>query len=133
MTTRAAFLVMALVLSGCSAPGTVTPYLYDNGPDYLSEGLMRIQDSSGKIGYAVSGRLNVNRFGHLKVNIRTCKSEHFSRVRTARSVAIKGRRPSALRAFTPPLAAVEARGAGEPGPFELRLCGPFPCRKVVAA
>lgn len=85
----------------------------------------------------VSGRLNVNRFGHLKVNIRTCKSEqkseHFSRVRTARSVAIKGRRPSALRAFTPPLAAVEARGAGEPGPFELRLCGPFPCRKVVAA
>lgn len=40
MTTRAAFLVMALVLSGCSAPGTVTPYLYDNGPDYLSEGLM---------------------------------------------------------------------------------------------
>lgn len=52
MTTRAAFLVMALVLSGCSAPGTVTPYLYDNGPDYLSEGLMRIQDSSGKIGYA---------------------------------------------------------------------------------
>ena len=98
---------------------------------------MRIQDSSGKIGYAVSGRLNVNRFGHLKVNIRTCKSEqkseHFSRVRTARSVAIKGRRPSALRAFTPPLAAVEARGAGEPGPFELRLCGPFPCRKVVAA
>ena len=85
----------------------------------------------------VSGRLNVNRFGHLKVNIRTCKSEqkseHFSRVRTARSVAIKGHRPSALRAFTPPLAAVEARGAGEPGPFELRLCGPFPCRKVVAA
>ena len=86
---------------------------------------------------SVSGRVNVNRFGHLKVNIRTCKSEqkseHFSCVRTARSVAIKGRRPSALRAFTPPLAAVEARGAGEPGPFELRLCGPFPCRKVVAA
>ena len=85
----------------------------------------------------VSGRIYVNRFGHLKVNIRTCKSEqkseHFSCVRTARSVAIKGRRPSALRAFTPPLAAVEARGAGEPGPFELRLCGPFPCRKVVAA
>ena len=81
----------------------------------------------------VSGRVNVNRFGHLKVNIRTCKSEHFSCVRTARSVAIKGRRPSALRAFTTSLAAVEARGAGEPGPFELRLCGPFPCRKVVAA
>lgn len=85
----------------------------------------------------VSGRVNVNRFGHLKVNIRTCKSEqkseHISCVRTTRSVAIKGRRPSALRAFTPPLAAVEARGAGEPGPFELRLCGPFPCRKVVAA
>ena len=52
MTTRAAFLVMALLLSGCSASGPVTPYLYDNGPDYLSEGLMRIQDSSGKIGYA---------------------------------------------------------------------------------
>ena len=29
MTTRAAFLVMALVLSGCSAPGTVTPYLHN--------------------------------------------------------------------------------------------------------
>ena len=90
-----------------------------------------------KNGVLVSGRINVNRFGHLKVNIRTCKSEqkseHFSCVRTARSVAIKGRRPSALRAFTPPLAAVEARGAGEPGPFELRLCGPFPCRKVVAS
>ena len=42
MTTRAAFLVMALLLSGCSASGPVTPYLYDNGPDYLSEGLMRI-------------------------------------------------------------------------------------------
>ena len=41
MTTRAAFLVMALLLSGCSASGPVTPYLYDNGPDYLSEGLMR--------------------------------------------------------------------------------------------
>ena len=51
MTTRAAFLVMALLLSGCSASGPVTPYLYDNGPDYLSEGLMRIQDSSGKIGF----------------------------------------------------------------------------------
>ena len=90
-----------------------------------------------KNGVPVSGRIYVNRFGHLKVNIRTCKSEqkseHFSCVRTARSVAIKGRRPSALRAFTPPLAAVEARGAGEPGPFELRLCGPFPCRKVVAS
>ena len=52
MTTRAAFLVMALMLSGCSASGPVTPYLYDNGPDYLSESLMRVQDSSGKIGYA---------------------------------------------------------------------------------
>lgn len=97
---------------------------------------VRPAEATTKLG-GVSGRLNVNRFGHLKVNIRTCKSEqkseHFSRVRTAPSVAIKGRRPSALRAFTPPLAAVEARGAGEPGPFELRLCGPFPCRKVVAA
>lgn len=52
MTTRAAFFAMVLVLSGCSVPESVTPYLYDNGPDYLSEGLMRIQDSNGKIGYA---------------------------------------------------------------------------------
>ena len=100
-------------------------------------GITKAQAQRDSWRYVVSGRVNVNRFGHLKVNIRTCKSEqkseHFSCVRTARSVAIKGRRPSALRAFTPPLAAVEARGAGEPGPFELRLCGPFPCRKVVAA
>ena len=57
----------------------------------------RCQNVSGRVNVNRFGRVNVNRFGHLKVNIRTCKSEHFSCVRTARSVAIKGRRPSATR------------------------------------
>lgn len=52
MKTRTGFLATILLLAGCSVYGPVTPYAYDNGPDYLSEGLMRVQDSRGRIGFA---------------------------------------------------------------------------------
>lgn len=41
-----------LLLCGCGGARHYTAFQYDNGDDYLSEGLYRIVDSKGRIGYA---------------------------------------------------------------------------------
>ena len=41
-----------LLLCGCGGARHYTAFRYDNGDDYLSEGLYRIVDSKGRIGYA---------------------------------------------------------------------------------
>ncbi|WP_419492341.1 WG repeat-containing protein, partial [Desulfovibrio sp.] len=48
----------ALLLCGCAASPAVVPFHYDNGPDYVREGLYRIVDDRGRMGYAdESGRV----------------------------------------------------------------------------
>ena len=51
-------LLLALLLCGCAASPSVVPFHYDNGPDYVREGLYRIVDDRGRMGYAdESGRV----------------------------------------------------------------------------
>ena len=51
-------LLLALLLCGCAASPSVVPFRYDNGPDYVREGLYRIVDDRGRMGYAdESGRV----------------------------------------------------------------------------
>ena len=51
-------LLLALLLCGCAASPAVVPFHYDNGPDYVREGLNRIVDDRGRMGYAdESGRV----------------------------------------------------------------------------
>ena len=51
-------LLLALLLCGCAASPAVVPFHYDNGPDYVREGLYRIVDDRGRMGYAdESGRV----------------------------------------------------------------------------
>ena len=51
-------LLLALLLCGCTASPAVVPFHYDNGPDYVREGLYRIVDDRGRMGYAdESGRV----------------------------------------------------------------------------
>lgn len=51
-------LLLALLLCGCAASPAVVPFRYDNGPDYVREGLYRIVDGKGRMGYAdESGRV----------------------------------------------------------------------------
>ncbi|SFV73447.1 WG repeat-containing protein [Desulfovibrio piger] len=50
MKTACPSLLLALLLCGC-AP-SVVPFRYDNGPDYVREGLYRIVDGRGRMGYA---------------------------------------------------------------------------------
>jgi hypothetical protein len=42
------FLPLFLLVCACSP---VTPFQYDNGDDYFREGLRRVVDKNGKIGY----------------------------------------------------------------------------------
>lgn len=44
------FLCVAMILCGCARH--YTAFQYDNGDDYPSEGLYRIVDRKGRIGYA---------------------------------------------------------------------------------
>ena len=48
MKTACPSLLLALLLCGC-AP-SVVPFRYDNGPDYVREGLYRIVDGRGRMG-----------------------------------------------------------------------------------
>lgn len=41
-----------LLLAGCAGTRHHTALRYDNGDDYVSEGLYRIMDRKGRIGYA---------------------------------------------------------------------------------
>ena len=51
-------LLLALLLCGCTTSPAVVPFHYDNGPDYVREGLYRIVDDRGRMGYAdESGRV----------------------------------------------------------------------------
>lgn len=43
---------MALLLSSCSVNKHYHTFQYDNGDDYVCEGLYRIVDRKGRIGYA---------------------------------------------------------------------------------
>lgn len=46
------FLCVAMILCGCGCARHYTAFQYDNGDDYSSEGLYRIVDRKGRIGYA---------------------------------------------------------------------------------
>lgn len=46
------FLCVAMILCGCGCARHYTVFQYDNGDDYSSEGLYRIVDRKGRIGYA---------------------------------------------------------------------------------
>ena len=52
MKTVCCPLLLALLLCGCAASPSVVPFRYDNGPDYVREGLYRIVDDRGRMGYA---------------------------------------------------------------------------------
>lgn len=45
-------LLSALSLISCSSIEEYKPYQYDNGDDYLSDGLYRIVNNQGLVGYA---------------------------------------------------------------------------------
>lgn len=45
-------LSLLLLLTGCSSSRHYRAFQYDNGDDYVSEGLYRIVDRKGRIGYA---------------------------------------------------------------------------------
>lgn len=45
-------LSLLLLLAGCSSSRHYRTFQYDNGDDYVSEGLYRIVDRKGRIGYA---------------------------------------------------------------------------------
>ena len=45
-------LSLILLLTGCSSSRHYRAFQYDNGDDYVSEGLYRIVDRKGRIGYA---------------------------------------------------------------------------------
>lgn len=45
-------LSLLLLLAGCSSSRHYRTFQYDNGDDYVSEGLYRIVDRKGHIGYA---------------------------------------------------------------------------------
>ncbi|WP_413511990.1 WG repeat-containing protein [Myroides odoratus] len=47
------FSVIALGLGGCASfQSSYQPFMYDNGPDYVVEGVYRIVDEEGKMGFA---------------------------------------------------------------------------------
>ena len=52
MKVHLILLLFFSLLTGCSVTESLIPYWYDNGPDMPSEGLVRVKDKSGKIGYA---------------------------------------------------------------------------------
>lgn len=45
-------IIMVMFLCSCSSASTYKAFQYDNGDDYVSEGLYRIVDNEGHIGYA---------------------------------------------------------------------------------
>ena len=50
-------IIAAMLLCSCSSARYYAAFRYDNGDDYISEGLYRIVDRKGRIGYAdESGR-----------------------------------------------------------------------------
>lgn len=58
MKTVCCALLLGLLLCACDASRPVTPFRYDNGDDYVREGLYRIVDDRGRMGFAdASGRV----------------------------------------------------------------------------
>lgn len=50
--------LMTALLCACAATSPVTPFRYDNGPDDVREGLYRVVDREGRMGFAdESGRV----------------------------------------------------------------------------
>ncbi|MFC0308819.1 WG repeat-containing protein [Gallibacterium trehalosifermentans] len=52
MKTYILLSVLICVLSGCTTQAQYRPYHFDNGEDYVVEGMVRIVDQQGRIGYA---------------------------------------------------------------------------------
>lgn len=52
MNRTLSYICALLLLCGCGVTRHYQTFRYDNGDDYVSEGLYRIVDSKGRIGYA---------------------------------------------------------------------------------
>ena len=67
---------LSLFVTSCSPNNRYAVYQYDNGDDYFSEGLQRIVDKYGKIGFRIALRPSSNNMlhffkGYAKVMIST--------------------------------------------------------------